>query len=73
MMLDRCCRLHISLNLKKSILCKLFETLLGHVVCKEGLLFNQVKIVMILDMLAPTLFIEICATLGHIGYYRIFI
>jgi hypothetical protein len=39
LMLDRCRQLHISLKLKKCIFCTPFETLLlGHVVCKEGLL-----------------------------------
>jgi hypothetical protein len=69
LMLDRCRQLHISLNLKKCIFCTPFGTLLGHVVCKDGLLVDQAKIVTILDMVAPTSVHELCATLGHTRYY----
>jgi len=57
-MLDRCHQLHISLNLKKCIFSTSFGTLLEDVVCKEGLLVDQVKIVAMLDMAAPTSIIE---------------
>jgi hypothetical protein len=73
LMLDRCHQLQISLNLKKCIFCTPFETLLGHVVCKDGLLVDQAKIVAILDMVALTSVRELCTTLGHIGYYHRFI
>ena len=42
-------------------------------VCNEGFLVDQVKIVMLLDMVAPTSVRELCATLGHTEYYRRFI
>jgi hypothetical protein len=42
--------------------------LLRHMVCKEGLLVDQVKISAILDIVAPTSVKELHTTLGHIGY-----
>jgi hypothetical protein len=48
LMLDRCRQCHISLNLKKCIFCALFGILLGHVVCKQGLLVDLAKIAVIL-------------------------
>jgi len=73
LMLDICRKLQISLKLKKCIFYTLFGTLLGHVFCKEGLLVDQAKVVVIVDMLAPTFVRELHATLGHTGYYRRFI
>jgi hypothetical protein len=72
-MLDRCKQLHISLNLKKCIFCTPFGTLLGHVVCKEGLFIDQEKIATILDMIEPTFLRELHATLEYTWYYRRFI
>jgi hypothetical protein len=73
LMLDRCRQLNISLNLKKCIFCTSFDMLIGHMVCKEGLLMDQVKIVAILEIVAPTLVKDLHATLGQIGNYRKFI
>jgi hypothetical protein len=72
-MLDRCRQCHISLNLKKCIFCALFRMLLGHVVCKKGLLMDPAKIEVIMDLQPPTLITELRETLGHMGYYRKFI
>ena len=47
-MLDRCRECHISLNLKKLIFFAPFGILLGHVVCKQGLLVDPAKIALIL-------------------------
>ena len=47
--------------------------LLGHIVCKEGLFVDPVKIVLILSLLPPMNVKMLRATLGHIGYYRKFI
>jgi hypothetical protein len=44
-MMDKCHKMLIFLNLKKCILCTSFMMLVGHVVCKEGLLVDQEKIV----------------------------
>jgi hypothetical protein len=49
LMLDKCSKYYISLNMKKSILCAPFVNLLGHVVCKQGLLLDPTKIVVIVD------------------------
>ena len=43
--------------------------LLGHIVCKECLLVDPVKIVLILSLLPSTNVKMLRATLGHIGYY----
>jgi hypothetical protein len=61
-MWDRC---HILLNLKKCISCTSFGILLGHVVCKDGLLVDQAKIVSILDIVPPTSVHKLHRTLGH--------
>jgi hypothetical protein len=50
LMLDRCRKFHIYLNLKKCILCAPFGILLGHVVCKKGLLVDHVKNDVIIDL-----------------------
>lgn len=67
LMLDRCRQFQVSLNLKKCILCVLFGIMLGHLVCKQGLLVDPVKIVVIVDFPPPTLVRQLQATLGHTG------
>lgn len=69
LMLDQCRKLQISLSLKKCIFSTPFGTLLGHVMCKDGLLVDQANITAILDMVAPTLVHELRTTLGHTRYY----
>jgi hypothetical protein len=61
------------LNLKKCIFCTPFGILLGHVVCKQGLLVDPAKIVVIVDFPPPTSVRQLRATLGHTGYYKKFI
>jgi len=63
-MLDWCRQCHISMNIKKCFFCIAFGILLGHVVCKQGLL---------VDLEPPTSVIQLRETLGHIGYYKKFI
>jgi len=46
--------------------------LLGHVVCKHGLIMDPAKIAIIVN-LPPTLVRQLRATLGHKRYYRKFI
>jgi hypothetical protein len=53
LMLDKCRQYQISLNLKKCIFCVPFGILLGHVVCKQGLLMDPAKIVVIVDFPPP--------------------
>jgi hypothetical protein len=54
LMLDRCRQCHISLNLKKCIFFAPFGILLGHVVCKQGLLVDPTKIAVILELASLT-------------------
>jgi hypothetical protein len=73
LMLDRCIQCHISLILKKFILCDPFGILLGNVVCKKGLLVDLAKSAVILDLQPPTSIIHLRETLGHTRYYNNFI
>lgn len=50
LMLDTCRRYQITLNLKKCLFCVPIETLLGHVVCRQVLMVDPAKIVMILNL-----------------------
>jgi hypothetical protein len=59
--------------LKKCIFCAPFGILLGHVVCKRGLLVDLAKIEVIMDLKPPTLVRHLRKTLGHTGYYKNFI
>ena len=68
------CREHqISLNLKKCIFCVPFGILLGHVVCRQGLMVDPTKIAIIVNLPPPTSVKQLHTTLKHIGYYKIFI
>jgi hypothetical protein len=49
-MLDKCKQCQIALNLKKCILFSPFGVLLGHIVCKQGLLVYPSKIAIIVDL-----------------------
>jgi hypothetical protein len=71
--MDRCRQCHIFLNFKNSIFCVLFGILLGHVLCKQGLLVHPAKIEVILDVQKPTSGRQLRSTLGPIRYYRKFI
>jgi hypothetical protein len=53
LMLDRCRLCQISLNIKKCIFNATFGILLGHVVCKQGLLVDPSKIVSIVNLPPP--------------------
>jgi hypothetical protein len=55
LILDRCGKYKIYLNLEKSIVCALFSILLSHVVCKKILLVDLMKIVMIVYLPPLTL------------------
>ena len=73
MMLERCCQYKIALNLRKCIFCASFGVLLGHVVCRDGILVDPTKVAIILDLPLPTSVMQLRSTLGHTGYYRKFI
>jgi hypothetical protein len=59
--------------LKKCILFSPFGVLLGHIVCKQGLLVDPSKISIIVNLPPPTSVRQLHTILGHIGYYRNFI
>ena len=47
--------------------------LLGHIVCKQGLLVDPTKIIVIVNLPAPKIVCQLREMLGHTGYYRKFI
>ena len=73
LMLAKCREHQISLNLKKCIFCVPFGILLGHVVCRQGLMVDPTKIAIIVNLPPPASVKQLRTTLGHTGYYRKFI
>jgi hypothetical protein len=73
LMFDGCRQCHISLNIKKCIFNAPFGILLGHMVCKQGLLVDHAKIVFIVNLPPPKSVHHLKSTLGHTCYYRKFI
>eukprot|EP00253_Pinus_taeda_P007343 PITA_07343 len=63
----------IALNLKKCIFCLPFGILLGHMVCKQGLMVDHAKIVVIVNLEASRNVKKLHMTLGHTEYYIKFI
>jgi len=53
LMLDTCQRYQIALNLKKCLFCIPLGNLLGHVVCRQGLMVDPVKIMVTLNLEVP--------------------
>ena len=70
---ERCKQLQISLNLKKCFLVVSFGTLLGHIICKDGVCVDRVKVVAIVHMEPPCNIKQLRSTLSHTGYYTRFI
>lgn len=73
LMLDICRRYQIELNLKKCIFCVPSGIILGHVVCKKGLMVDPANIVVIINLDPLKNVKQLRVTLGHTGYYRKFI
>jgi hypothetical protein len=73
LMLERCRKCHISLNIKKFIFSTLLGIPLGHIICKQGLIVDPAKITFIVNLPPPKSVRQLRETLGHIGYYREFI
>jgi hypothetical protein len=65
LMLARCRKCQISLNIKKCIFKTPFGILLGHIVCKQGLLVDPAKIVVIVNLPPPKIVCQLRETLGH--------
>jgi hypothetical protein len=72
-MLEKCRQCQILLNIKKCIFGTPFVILLGRIVCKQGLLVDLAKIVVIVNLPPPKSVHQLRETLGHTGYYRKFI
>ena len=68
LMLAKCWEHQILLNLKKCIFCVPFGILLGHVVCRQGLMADPAKIAIIVNLPPPTSVKQLCTTLGHTCY-----
>ena len=73
LMLERCRQIHLSLNIRKCIFFTPIGTLLGHIVCKEGIKVKFAKIKIILDLKALVNPKQVRVILGHTSYYRKFI
>ena len=73
LMLKRCRQHQIALNSKKCIFFPPSGILLGHNVCKQGMLIKPTKIALILSLSPPTNVNMLQAMMVHMGYYRKFI
>jgi hypothetical protein len=73
MMLEICRQCQISLNINKFIFRTSFGILLGHIVCKQGLLVDPAKIAVIVNLPPQKIVCQLRETFGHTGYYRNFI
>lgn len=73
LMLNTYWRHQIALNLNKCTFLIPFGNRLGHVACKQGLVVDPAKIVVILNPEALQSVKQLCTTLGHTGYYQKFI
>jgi hypothetical protein len=73
LILDRCRQCQISLNINQCIFNTPFGIFLGNVVCKQGLLVDLAKIVVIVNLPPPKSMHQLRDTLGHTCHYRKFI
>jgi hypothetical protein len=67
-MLERYRMSQISLNIKKCIFKTPFGILLGHIVCKQGLLVDPTKIAVIINLPPPKILQQLREILGHTVY-----
>jgi len=65
LMLDMCRQYQISLNIKKCIFGLPFWILLGHIVCRQGLMVDPTKISIIVNLPPPNSVKQLRTTLGH--------
>jgi len=73
LMLDTCRQYQISLKLNKCIFCAPFGILLGHIVYKQGLMVDHMKIAVLVNLPISKVVRQLCMTLGHTSYCRKFI
>jgi hypothetical protein len=71
--LQRCKECGLSLNPEKCMICVTSGRLLGHVVCKEGLLIDSKKISVMQNLPPPTNVKSLRPFLGSVTYHRRFI
>ena len=72
-MLEKCRQYQISLKLKKCIFCAPFGILLGHIVCRQGLMVDPANITIVVKLPALSSIKQLRAVLGHTRYYKKFI
>ena len=65
MMLEQCQQYQIVLYLKKCIFCAPFGIMLVHVVCRDGILGDPAKIVIIVNVPPPVTMKQLRTALGH--------
>jgi hypothetical protein len=65
MMLESCMQCQISLNIKKCIFGTPFEILLGHIVCRQGMIMDPTNIAVIVKLPPLKLVHQLRATLGN--------
>jgi hypothetical protein len=65
LMLERCKKCKIYLNIKKCIFGTPFGILLGHIVCRQGLIVDPTNIAVIVNLPPPKSVCQLRATLGH--------
>lgn len=73
LMFEICHHLQISLNLKKCLFATPHGIFLGHIICKEGLMVDPMKVVILLNITPPQNVKEVKRFLGYISYYCKFI
>ena len=73
LILERCRECQISLNINKCIFGTPFGILLGHIVCRHGLLVDPAKIAIIVNLPPPKIVHQLRETLGHTGCYKKFL
>lgn len=73
LIMGTCQKYQTSLNLKKWIFYVPYGIILGHVMCKKGLMVYPTKIVVIINLEPRNNVKQLHVTLGHIRYYKKFI
>lgn len=73
LMLGACRRYQIALRLNKCLFYIPFGILLGHVVCRQGLILDPIRIMGIINLEVPRRVKHLRTMLVHTGYYRKFI
>lgn len=72
-MFERCRQLRILLNLKKCLFATPYGLLLGHIISKEGLMVDPIKITVLTNIPPLKIIKELRRFLGSTKYYRKFI